>query len=274
MKLTIRTMVLLPLLAVATAAVGLEPGSASGQFTVNGQSVELRHAYAYREAKGFYNDSDPTWTLVFTAEPVAARDIDDHFLDPSVRIGLTLTSEFGDQPALQVLSQNLRSGSFSLSGGEDPVLALEHSGPDAFSGRIHHAEPRTFFEDTYQYDVTFHAAVSDPDAPIGDPLPADGGQPGAAYRAWTKAIHAGDIAALKQMVAPDMAAALDEPDAKESLEFMALMTPREVRIVSGSSDGETAVLHIEGTMDDQPVKGTVTLVRNGEHWIPTESSVQ
>lgn len=258
---------------VAFAAVP-EPGTVTGSFTVNGEPVALRHAYVFREAEGFYDPADPTWMVVFTAEEVSPRDIDDPFLDPSLRLGLTLTSEFGDEPRLEVLSKTIRIGNASLSGGESPKLELEQQGPEVFAGRIHLAEPQTFFDDSYQYDLSFHALPVDPNAPIGEVLPEGGGEPGAAYLAWTRAVHSGDLDALKALVSPDMAAMLDAPEAAEELEFMALMTPTDVRIVDGSSDGSTAILNIEGTMEGEAVKGEITLERHGELWMPTSTSMK
>ena len=262
----IASVVLLPTLAFAE---GPEPGTATGTITVNDEPVALRHAYVYREAEGFYDPADPTWSVLITAEPVAPRDIDDFFIDPSLRLKLTLTSEFSDSPSLEILSQNLLIGDFSHSGGEPPLLELEQQGPEIFAGRIHLAEPRTFFDDSYHYDLSFHALPADPNAPIGEALPEGGGEPGAAYRAWVSALHTLDIDAIRTLVTPDMAQMLDDPEAAEQLEFLASMTPTDVRILGGSSDDNTAILQVEGSMDGETVAGDVTMERHGELWIWT-----
>lgn len=262
---------LAPCITLASAA---EPGTVTGSFTLNGEPVPLHHAYVYREAKGHYDPADPTWMVVLSAEPVAPREVDSPFISPSLRIGLTLTSEFGDEPSLQVLSQTLRSASLNLSGLATPQMELTEQGPEAFAGRIHLTEPQTFFDDTYHYDLSFNALPVDPNAPIGDLLPKGGGKPGKAYIAWTRAVHAGDIKSMKRLVSPDMAAMLDEPEAAEQLELMAIMTPTDVRIIEGSSDGTTAILRIEGKMEGEPVKGEVTLERHGGKWVPTASSME
>ena len=254
--------------AAALAAVP-EPGTAMGTFTINGESVDLSHAYVYRESEGFYDPADPTWSVLITAESVAPRDVDDPFIDPSLRLKLTLTSEFGDGPSLQVLSQNLRVGNFSMSGGEHPLLELEQQGPEVFAGRIHFAELQTFFDDSYDYDLNFHALPVDPNAPVGEALPEGGGEPGAAYVAWVSALHSSDIDAIRTLVTPDMAQMLDDPEAAEQLEFLAAMTPTDVRILGGSIDGDTAILQVEGSMDGEPAAGDVTLERHGELWIWT-----
>lgn len=257
----------------ALAADPLPPaGSASGTLEVDGESIPLRHAYVYREDQGFYDPADPTWTLVLSAEPLQARQLRQRSIDPSLRLGLTLTSEFGDGPSLRVLSNDLQAGGFSHSGGTAPELSLEQQGPDVFAGRIHLAERQDFFEHSYQYDLRFHAVAVDPDAQIGAVLPGDGGEPGAAYVAWTHALEARDAAALKALVTPDMAAMLDAPEAAGDIERMASMAPQAVRVLGGSSDGATAILRIEGRMDGAPVQAEVTLTNHDGHWIPTRVS--
>ncbi|MGA8260273.1 MAG: hypothetical protein WB783_08695 [Arenicellales bacterium] len=42
--------------------------------------------------------------------------------------------------------------------------------------------------------------------------------------------------------------------------------------MSGSSDGETAVLNIEGTLAGEKAHGKITLTHMGEYWVPTKSS--
>lgn len=263
------------LLAPLSAVAGLpEPGTVTGSFVVNGESVAFHHAYFYRQAEGFYDPEDPTWMVLLSADPVAPRDADDGFIDPSLRLGLTLTSEFGDGPSLQLLSHNMRVGSFIMSGGQAPLMDFVQQGPEAFAGRIHLAEPQTLFDDTYHYDLSFHAVPIDRNVPIGDNLPEGGGEPGAAYLAWTRTIHSGDVEALKALVPPDLAAMLDEPDAVQQLEFLAAMTPTDVSILEGFVDGTTAILNIEGTMDGEAVSGEITLEQFDGIWVPTGTAME
>lgn len=251
-----------------------EPGRVDGTLTIDGEAIALTHAVIYAEEEGFYRPDDPTWTLVFSSSEISPRDADDFFLDPSLRIGITWTSEFGDEPKLEILSQTLRFEDISASGGTYPTLEITSRGDDAWVGRVVHAEPQEFFDHTYQYDLSFHAPMVDPNAMVGEPLPAGGGEPGAAYLRWTEAIHSGDLDALRELVPADMATMLDEPDAAESLEMMAMMTPKNVKILEGSIDGSEAMLRIEGTIEGEPVRGEITLMRQGEFWLPTGSSVQ
>lgn len=265
------------LLAVFALAVGSnaqQPGGVEGSLIVDGESIPIRHAVIYAEDEGFYQDDDPTWTLVFSSAEIAPRDADDMFIEPSLRIGITWTSEFGDEPQLEILSQTLRVQDLSASGGSYPTLEITSRDDSAWVGRVVHAEEQEFFEHTYRYDLRFHAPMVDPDAMVGEPLPEGGGEPGATYLRWTEAIHGGDLDALRELVPEEMAAMLDEPDAAESLEMMAMMTPQNVEILEGTIDGDEAMLRIRGTIDGEPVTGEITLTRQGDFWLPTGSSVQ
>ena len=118
-------------------------------------------------------------------------------------------------------------------------------------------------KEPHPYDFTFKAPLSDLNAPIGDPLPPGGGEPGKAYIAWVEAVHSGDPQRLKPLVSPELA---------EELELMKSMTPTDLKILSGSSDGKTAILEVEGKMEGETLRGEITLSKEGEHWMATKTS--
>jgi hypothetical protein len=258
------------------AGAGETAASVEGSLVVNGTTVELPYVYAYAQKTGFYDEADPTWTLLFVSHPVDERSLDDHIWDAAyVRVGITRTAEFGDEPELQVLSQDIRfsaDAQGNVSGGTYPQLELASAGPEIFAGRVYHTEPVEFFDDTFRYDFTFSVPLSDPFGPIGEPLSAGGGEPGAAYLAFVDAIHAGDLERLKALVSPDQAAMLEGEDAQDNIGFIQMMTPTGVEILGGSSDGETAILQVTGTMDGDSVAGEITLVNQDGLWIATGSA--
>lgn len=263
----------LPLVAADDATV-------EGSLIANGEAVELPHVYLWAEKEGFYDPADPTWRLLFTEQPVETRKLGRAIWDSAwVEIGLTQTSEFDGEPKLQVYSQSIKLSADSggnISGGNYPEIEIEGLGSDRVSGRVYQPEPHEFFDDTYQYEFTFSVPLSDPDAPIGDLLPAGGGAPGSAYLRWVQVIHSGDLKQLQSIVPAEMAAQLEEAspeEAQEQIEFMQMTTPTEVKILGGSSDGETAVLQAEGQMDGETVTLEVTLIKMGDFWIATEVSM-
>lgn len=264
-------------LLVGTAPVAAADGpSVKGTFTVNGKATALPYVYVWAAEKGFYQESDPAYTVLFVEKAVEVRDLGGFVSGAAyVELGLTRTAEFGDEASWQVYSQSIvmaADAGGNVSGGTYPALELTSTGPDTFAGRVQTAEPLDFFGDTIAYDLTFSAPVSDPHAPIGDLLPAGGGEPGAAYLAWVKALHSGDLAQIKKLVPPEMAAELESEDAAMGLDFMRAMTPADVTVTGGSSDGDMAILKVEGTLDGEPVKGEVTMQKMHGRWMATKSA--
>ena len=294
------TLVILGLLIMVTGpSTGEDPAAPiEGFFTANDESVELPYAYAYREEGGFYDEEDPTWTLLFVDQPVKKADLDDMIWDAAyLRLGITETAEFDDEPSIQVYSQSIRFSaeqSGNISGGTYPELVMNSTGPDRFSGRVHHPEVQEFFDDTFQYDFTFDVPLSNPfppvdeapsaggslpadeTLPVGDPLPAGGGEPGTAFVAWCDAIHAGDFDQIKALMPAEQAAMLESAEERElfeeDLEFIQMMTPNDVEVLSGSSDGETALLQVTGTFDGETAHGEITMNFIDGRWINTESA--
>ncbi len=256
------------------SAIGQEP-SVSGTFTANGDDVELSYVYVYEKGEGFYDSADPAWEIIFAAQEIGERELDEFFHDfPYVKISITLTDEFGDEPKLEVYSHNVKLSAegANISGGDFPELNLSSTGPEAFAGRIHMPEPHEFFDDTYQYDFTFTATLSDPNAPIGEVLPADGGEPGRAYVAWIEAVRALDVEALKTMVPAELAEMLEAEGAAENLEMMREMAPESVRVLGGSSDGSTAILEVIGVVEGEEFPGEIELSKEGDFWIPVSEN--
>jgi hypothetical protein len=273
--------VFLGLLILASgAAVADEPAaSVDGYFVANSEKVELPFVYVYAEKQGFYDEADPTWSLLFVEHAIEERELDDNVWGAAyIRLGITETSEFDDEPTLQVYSQDIRFSSEqagNISGGTYPELEIEKTGPDRFLGRVRHTEVQEFFDDTFQFDFTFDIPLSDPFAPIGDALPAGGGEPGAAFVAWCDAVHAGDMARLKTLMPAEQVAMLDgedEEQIKEDLEFMKMMTPTEIEVVGGSSDGGTAILEVNGTMDGEKVTGEITMAFTDGRWVTADAA--
>jgi hypothetical protein len=260
--------------APVPAAAG-EEASVEGDLIANGKTVELPYVYVYALDEGFYDKADPTWKVLFVEHPIEESKLDEPVWDSAyVELGITDTAEFGERK-VQVYSQSIRfaaDAGGNISGGDYPQLEVESVGPERFAGHVFHPQEQEFFDDTYQYDLTFDAPLSDPNAPIGDPLPADGGEPGRAYLAWVAAIHSGGLDELKKLVPSEMAAQLESEEASEQLELMRAMTPTDIKILGGESDGRTAVLKVEGVMSGEAVQGEITLEKMGEFWMATRAA--
>ena len=70
------------LIMAGGAAAGEDAAAAvEGFLTANGEKVELPHAYAYREEGGYYDEDDPTWTLLYVDRPIEEAALDDLIWD-------------------------------------------------------------------------------------------------------------------------------------------------------------------------------------------------
>jgi len=279
-------------LTAGVAVAGEDAAPFEGFFTANGESVNMLYAFAYKEEGGFYDEEDPTWTLLFVDRPVEEADLDDMIWDAAyLRLGITETTEFDDGPVIQVYSQSIRftaEQSGNISGGSYPELEITATGPDRFSGRVHHPEVQEFFDDTFQYDYTFDVFLADPVAAEsnpsagsgavenGEPLPEGGGEAGTAFLAWCDAIHSGNFDQIKALMPAEQAAMLESEEERElfaeDLEFIQMMTPTDVEILGGSSNGETAVLQVTGSFDGEAAHGEITLELMDGRWVNTEAS--
>lgn len=105
----------------------------------------------------------------------------------------------------------------------------------------------------------------------GDPLPADGGEPGKAFLAAMAATRAGDVDKMLALSSSDTRAKMEAergtPDFKQMVELMQKMTPPKTPITGGSVDGDTATVLFEGQYDDgNRSNGTATLQREEGAW--------
>lgn len=163
-------------------------------------------------------------------------------------------------------SHNKPNASFNSSGYGDFTLEPAPSG--RIAGHWILSEPDDFFGETYDFDLRFDVAVT---PPPGTPLPADGGEPGKAYRAWTTAVAKGDLPVLRALVGGDYNGwrlkSEDQNDVKSALKDLRDGTPVEPDILRGRIDGDDAVLWVEGKdRDDILRRGRVQMQRVDNTW--------
>lgn len=119
-------------------------------------------------------------------------------------------------------------------------------------------------------DVTFDLKVESTLARTGTTLPADGGEPGKAVLAHFAALEKNDLEALIATAPPDqqamMRASVTSGEAKEMFQMMRAMSPRKVKVVGGSVDGDEALVDFEGVAEGKPALGVATVVRVNGRW--------
>jgi hypothetical protein len=136
-------------------------------------------------------------------------------------------------------------------------------------------KPDRIMSPGYGFDIQFESPVHDGvtipvDEVTGTPLPAGGGEPGAAYLECDKSIQAGDIQSIKNCETEGMQNWLDAPDAqKQALIAMRLKLSEVTR---GFVSGDRATLFLGGTSPgtsgapSEPIWAKVTMVKLGGQW--------
>ncbi len=268
------------LLTASTSAVA--ETTVKGVLIANGKTIELPYVYVWKEKEGFYDASDPAWSFIFVERPLKPQEIGVHVSDTAwVHVGITETQKSTQQRKITAYTQSLKfsaGAGGNISGGAYPEVEIKGLHTDHVSGRIWHANPQKVFEDSFQFDLAFSAPISDPNAPtvVGTPLPAGGGEPGQAYLKWTEIVHTGDIELLKSIMPSEMAdqfGSITAEEAQQEVKFMQEMTPTDNIILSGSSDGEVAILQTEGMMEGEKISVEVTMTKMSGFWIPTNMSM-
>jgi hypothetical protein len=140
-------------------------------------------------------------------------------------------------------------------------------------------------------------ALLAPPAILGTALPADGGDPGKAYRACLDAIAKPDKAGIIALCFPEGDPWLEKTNldyftpetfALEVRQLRPEFRLANVMIAGGKVDGDKADLQVSGQMTAPrleptgeiieagryPVKGTVSLVRSSSGWRPSSSELE
>ena len=244
-----------------------------GHFRLGETHIDAKYAIAVVRDQG--HDDDGVQTLVYLGDfPLDAAKVAAAF-DPEDEVREELGDRAGGYVRICIDADGSECGmfynrkqpddSFNTSGYGTFALAQQDVGHVAASWVL--KEPESFFDQTYDFDLHFDVAVT----PLpGKPLPDDGGEPGAAYRAWLAALAKGDVAALRKLGDNEHAYRFPGDDAsqvKESIKDARDGAPLQAKILRGLVDGDRAVLWIEGTDRDDILRaGRVRMQREEGSW--------
>jgi hypothetical protein len=267
------------LLAVTLALAAFTPmgaaaqAKASGHFRLGESRVDVKHVIAVFVPADQMDQADNVH-LYLSAQPLdvapllQAFDPDDGLREQDAAdagyVRLCITADGGECGGY--FSRRDPTESFSTSGyGE---LQLERNTPQRVTGRWLLAEPEDFMgRETYDYDLKFDVAIS---PTPGTALPSGGGEPGEAYRAWARAITAGDVATLRRMLGEDGEWRLprDNPiRVKETLKELRDGQPIDPEVLRGRVHGDRATLWVRGVdRDELPQSGRVSMQRTRDGW--------
>ena len=253
-------------------AVLAAPGllaDAAGMINVRGANFTVADAVAYKADDGI----EVAFLPAALDRKEAAKDRKIDTFDLMHGDGRYLALIVGADGAFSCINYSTGKGGGSACNSDyTAALTLTTRTADRVAGRFHLKGA----DDTA--DVTFDLKVESTVAPSGTPLPPDGGEPGRAVLAHFAAIEKNDFKALKALAQPDqramMEAAEKAGEAKEMFEMMRAMSPRKVKLVGGTVDGNDAVVDFEAVEDGKPIKGYAEVVRVGSTWYMTGSSTR
>jgi hypothetical protein len=274
-KLRVALLALLPSLAMANAWAG-----GGGHFRLGENRIDAKYAIAVASDEGH---GDAPRVLVYLGDfPLDAGKVAAAF-DPEDEVRAELGDRAGGYVRVCINADGAECGMFfnrrqpddSFNTSGYGTFELKRHDDDRVAGNWALKEPESFFDQTYDFDLSFDVAVT----PLpGAPLPADGGEPGAAYREWLAALAKGDVSALRRLGGSEYAYRFPEDDAsqvKESIKDLRDGTPLQAKILRGLVDGDRAVLWVEGgDRDDILRAGRVRMQREEGAWRFVEADLE
>lgn len=255
-------------------ATAVAADSAAGHYRMGDQRFEVKHGVAVHVWKDAERE---TFGVVLGEGPfnpeaaVGALDPIDAIAESAPRNSgvMLLTIRPGLDGPLEIASLIARPDSFSTNGSGDEQITVDG---DRIRGEW--VKPSTEFSDkTYEMTVRFDLPLTAIDDP-GTPLPADGGEPGKAYRAFVEAVGKRDGKAVmaRSAMPADMAEMLGE---ESLLEIAAMNHPASPEILGGWIDGDRAQLRVRGKHSfGQTIRGRVEVVKVDGVWKVGDSALR
>jgi Domain of unknown function (DUF4878) len=252
--------------AVIAAAPGLG-ADAKGQVRLSRASFTVADAVAYKTDDGI----EVALLSAAFDRKAAVKDQKIDSFDLMGSDGQSITLRIGSDGSMNCIDFRTDGGGGSSCNSDyEKALTLTTRTADRVAGSF------KLTREGESADVTFDLKVESTVTRPGTPLPAGGGEPGKAALAYFAAVEKGDFRALKALARPEQRAKMEEAEksgeAKEMFEFLREMSPRKVKIVGGTIDGDEAFVDFEGVSDGEPAKGVVELVRVAGQWYVSGTS--
>jgi len=275
-------------MSALTAAHAAGPAAVTGSMTVNGTTVQLHYVVALASADPFHSTKNDL-IIVLSDVPIATSDILKKNITAIWMTGKLNAIRVEVQPwDKQVIGGNLWAASLAKKGTQ-----ITGSGMGDFTATKLTADHVTGHLSTkdygmsdalLSYDATFDAPIEegriDLTAPEpekeggkavdshpagiagGKPLPAGGGEAGAAYLSYTKAVQSGVPAAILKYLPKADRDALAGADTTGAFSMLKDFTPKEAKVRGGKSNGTNAELTVTSSLGN----GTVTMVHEADGW--------
>lgn len=146
--------------------------------------------------------------------------------------------------------------------------------PDKVAGHVYSPKPlKSMDGSSYTIDLTFSTEVTRP--PAGTKLPADGGEPGKAFKALQTAIAGKSWEGISKNVTAKHLESFNESDRTpkenldDALQTLGFWLPKKPgKITGGELHGDSAVLQVEGELfEGQNALFLVRMVKEGPRWV-------
>jgi hypothetical protein len=147
-------------MSLSLAAFG-QAGTAHGTLTVNGQAVQLKHAYA-QVTKNEPGDSDEYVRVILSDVPIPRLKTGDNALRKMAKDGqlhaVEITLSKDDTKGATIFDPSIDDG--YVPAGSDAKFEPKVFDGKTASGRLFTEEEGSFFDTHYQFDLTFQAPVA------------------------------------------------------------------------------------------------------------------
>jgi hypothetical protein len=146
--------------------------------------------------------------------------------------------------------------------------------PDKVAGHVYSPKPLKSMDGSpYTIDLTFSTEVTRP--PAGTKLPADGGDPGKAFKALQTAMASKSWEGISKNVTAKHLESFNESDRTpkenldDALQTLGFWLPKKPgKITGGELHGDSAVLKVEGELfEGQNALFLVRMVKEGPRWV-------
>ena len=262
--------------AVAPRAAAAE-GKAEGKLTVAGKSTVVKYAYA-SAGPGFFDKTKEDVTVIVSDVPLDAKALDDEFermkmADAGKLHAFEITFGADATP----ISTSFRHNGFtkaSPSGlSSEDVFVKKVFDAKTIEGSYKSAKPHEFFGTTYSFDVTFKAEITRKAKPV-PPVPPTAAETAAAvkspqakvYADFLEAVQKEDLGALRKLFTKEQAKNLDDPDAKQMVKMVKMMSATDIQVLKVVEKSDTPDLTVSGKQDGKAQNGVVHMAKEGGAW--------
>lgn len=252
---------------VMGAGASARAEDASGTLKSRGVDVEIVDAYAFRGPSA--RDGEPVWIVALSNHPFVDDRVDRYY-DRRYVLANYFRTDWNAVVFLELEDDGTCRG-ISYSFGDDDKC--DFCPADRAESKIAIVGGRIFGWVRWQqpglsFDATLEVTAST--ASHGDPLPEGGGAPGAAYLAFHRSLRSRDEVSLRMVFSDAVntawSKAQEAGQGESYLESWVEDHAAEVSKIEGWSQGDRALLLVEGERGGQAIHAEVLLVREGGSW--------